>query len=239
MRRVVARGTGIDGAAPRQYAAVLDDQRCYISNMASPVVLVGVGFGALALLTAAFARDRDAVYAYLDGDNGVVLTNLPETGRTALFTVALFGDSDDARSRMSTVGPRMGPPEIARLVDAVALSHGIEPELLLAMISTESGFRPRAVSPKGARGLMQLMPGTARRLGVTDPFDPEQNVRGGARYLNELLKLFDNDLKLALAAYNAGEETVIRHGRTIPPFPETRQYVAKVLGRYQALASIR
>jgi soluble lytic murein transglycosylase-like protein len=86
---------------------------------------------------------------------------------------------------------------------------------------------------------MQLMPATARRLGVTDPFDPEQNVRGGARYLTELLRMFNDDMRLALAAYNAGENAVLRHGRVIPPYPETRQYVARVMERYTALRALQ
>jgi soluble lytic murein transglycosylase-like protein len=121
----------------------------------------------------------------------------------------------------------------------VAPSTGLEPQLLVAVISTESGFRAKAVSAKGAQGLMQLMPATARRLGVTDPFDPEQNVRGGARYLTELLRLFNGDLPLALAAYNAGENAVLKHGRAIPPYPETRQYVARVMEKYNALRSLQ
>ncbi|MGB2815718.1 MAG: lytic transglycosylase domain-containing protein [Burkholderiaceae bacterium] len=180
---------------------------------------------------------RDAVFVYSDGDDSVLLTNLAETGRTALFTVAIYAE-DDAATRLRSLGPRMAPPEVARLVDAVAPASGLEPQLLLAVISAESGFRARAVSPKGAQGLMQLMPATARRLGVSDPFDPEQNVRGGARYLVELLRLFNDDLRLALAAYNAGENAVLRAGRSIPPYPETRQYVARVMERYQALRSL-
>jgi hypothetical protein len=196
-----------------------------------------VGCVALACCAlSAFARD--AVFAYSDGDDSVLLTNLPETGRTALFTVALFRE-DDAPARLQSTGPRMAPPDVARLVDTIAPSSGLEPQLLLAVISAESGFRAKAVSPKGAQGLMQLMPATARRLGVTDPFDPEQNVRGGARYLNELMRMFNDDLRLALAAYNAGEGAVLRHGRAIPPYPETRQYVTRVMERYTALRSLQ
>lgn len=102
---------------------------------------------------------------------------------------------------------------------------------MLAVVATESAFNPRARSPKGALGLMQLMPDTARRLGVADPLDPEANLRGGVRYLSMLLDMFD-DLSLALAAYNAGEGAVIRHGRSIPPYPETLAYVPKVMRHY-------
>lgn len=204
--------------------------------MCSSLIRV-VGFVALAGC-AAHAGARDAVFAYRNGDDSVLLTNLQEPGRTALFTVALFR-VDDAPARLQSPGPRMAPPDVARLVDAIAPASGLEPQLLLAVISAESGFRAQAVSPKGAQGLMQLMPATARRLGVADPFDPEQNVRAGARYLTELLRMFDDDLRLALAAYNAGENAVLRHGRAIPPYPETRQYVARVMERYQALRALQ
>ena len=204
--------------------------------MCSSLIRV-VGFVALACC-AAHACARDAVFAYRDGEDSVLLTNLQETGRTALFTVALFRE-DDAPARLQSTGPRMAPPDVARLVDTIAPSSGLEPQLLLAVISAESGFRAKAVSPKGAQGLMQLMPATARRLGVTDPFDPEQNVRGGARYLTELLRMFNDDMRLALAAYNAGENAVLRHGRAIPPYPETRQYVARVMERYTALRALQ
>ena len=123
-------------------------------------------------------------------------------------------------------------PLIARLVERVASEVSLSPELLHAVIAVESNYDARAVSPKGAKGLMQLMPGTAYRLrGNGDPFDPEQNVRGGATYLRSLLDMFNGDARLALAAYNAGEAAVIRAGHRIPDFAETQAYVPKVLAR--------
>ena len=101
------------------------------------------------------------------------------------------------------------------------------------MISVESSYNPKAVSNKGAAGLMQLMPGTAKRYGVADAFDPAQKLRGGANYLRDLLKLFDSDVSLALAAFNAGEDAVMKHGNRIPPYRETLRYVPKVLDYYQ------
>jgi soluble lytic murein transglycosylase-like protein len=116
---------------------------------------------------------------------------------------------------------------------AAARAFSLEPALIHAVISAESGYDPLARSPKGARGLMQLMPGTAKRYGVDNPLDPEQNIHGGAAYLSYLLKLFGNDLNLALAAYNAGEGTVMEYGNRIPPYRETTQYVPKVLSYYK------
>jgi len=101
------------------------------------------------------------------------------------------------------------------------------------VIEQESHFHPRAVSPKGARGLMQLMPGTARRFGVSRPFDPADNIRAGTQYLKDLLRMFDNRVDLALASYNAGEGRVLDYGNRVPPFKETRDYVKKISARYK------
>ena len=120
-------------------------------------------------------------------------------------------------------------PLIAQSAQAAGLPHA----LVAAVISVESGFNEKAVSPKGAKGLMQLMPGTAKRYGVADVFDPAQNIKGGTAYLKDLMALFNNDVSLVLAAYNAGEEAVAKYGRKIPPYPETRKYVQLVLARYQ------
>lgn len=115
----------------------------------------------------------------------------------------------------------------------IARAHRLAPELLDAVIVVESGYEPSAVSPKGAIGLMQLMPETAVRFEIANPFDPDENMRGGARYLRWLMDRFDGELKLVLAAYNAGEGAVERSGNRIPPYDETRAYVARVLEFYQ------
>jgi len=122
--------------------------------------------------------------------------------------------------------------DLRALAVAAARRHGLDPELVLAVIGVESAFRPEAVSPKGAQGLMQLMPRTAESLGVGDALDPEQNLDGGTRHLGSLLALYGGDVERALAAYNAGQGAVARHGG-IPPFQETREYVRKVLERYR------
>lgn len=119
------------------------------------------------------------------------------------------------------------------LIAQSALAAGLPQALVAAVISVESGFNERAVSSKGAMGLMQLMPATAKRYGVLDAFDPAQNIKGGTAYLKDLMALFNNDVSLTLAAYNAGEVAVAKYGRKIPPYPETRKYVQLVLARYQ------
>ncbi len=119
-------------------------------------------------------------------------------------------------------------------IELVARIYGLDPKLMHAVISAESAYNPQAVSNKGAQGLMQLMPDTARRFGVPDAFDPVANMHGGARYLRWLMDRFQNDLSLVLAAYNAGEGAVERYGNVIPPYQETRTYVSRVLGFYNS-----
>ena len=121
--------------------------------------------------------------------------------------------------------------EIDAHIEEVAAHHGVAPKLVAAIVDVESQFNPRAVSRRGAEGLMQLMPETAAHLEVENPFDPRDNIDGGVRHLKRLMKRFHNDLPLVLAAYNAGEQAVINH-RGIPPYRETRQYVVRVLRRY-------
>jgi soluble lytic murein transglycosylase-like protein len=120
-------------------------------------------------------------------------------------------------------------------IDVIARRHGVDPLLVRAVIRAESNFDPRAVSPKGAAGLMQLMPETALRYGVENRFDAAQNVDGGVRYLRDLIAMFQGDLTLALAAYNAGEGAVLKYGRRVPPYAESQQYVVRVRQFYDRL----
>lgn len=123
--------------------------------------------------------------------------------------------------------------DVRSLAVAAARRHGLDPDLVLAVVAVESAFRPDAVSPKGAQGLMQLMPRTAASLGVSDAFDPQQNLDAGTRHLRFLVDLYGGDLRRALAAYNAGQGAVKRYGG-VPPYRETREYVKKILKRYEA-----
>ena len=125
------------------------------------------------------------------------------------------------------------------VVKRAAQAHRIPASLLHAIISAESGYNPEAVSRAGAVGLMQLMPATASRYDVKDRKDPIDSIRGGARYFRYLLDLFDNDIRLALAAYNAGENAVIKYGRRIPPYRETQNYVKRVLKFYEEYSGVR
>ena len=146
------------------------------------------------------------------------------TDRPAVFepNATLFADELRAASARAAV-------DLEPIFQAAAQRYDLPLDLLTAVARAESNFRQDAVSHAGAMGVMQLMPGTARHLGVTDPFDPHQNIMGGARYLREQLDRFDGDVRLALAAYNAGWPTVKRHGG-IPPFAETQNYVALIMG---------
>lgn len=126
----------------------------------------------------------------------------------------------------------------APLVSEVARDAKVDAGLLHAVAAAESAYNPAARSPRGALGIMQLMPTTALRYGVTDPYDAKQNLTGGARYLSDLLRLFNNDTSLAVAAYNAGENAVLRYGSKVPPYRETEAYVPRVMDYYRSLTAV-
>jgi soluble lytic murein transglycosylase-like protein len=195
---------------------------------------------ALALLTllGTSARGEIAVLANgqtlkLDGhrvEDGLVVLVLKGGGQVSVPPATVQGFVPDEVLDEVAVPPGGDLRQAAALV---ARRHGLDPDLVIAVVSVESGFRPQAVSPKGAQGLMQLMPRTAESLGVVDAFDPEENLDGGVRHLVQLLTQYDGDVERALAAYNAGERAVRRH-HGVPPYRETRAYVKKVLERYRA-----
>ena len=162
-------------------------------------------------------------------EEGVVFLTLKGGGEVGVPSAHVRGFVPD--EVMDEVEPREGGKDLRALAVAAAERHGIDPGLVLAVVGVESAFRSDAVSPKGAQGLMQLMPQTAASLGVSNPMDPAQNLEGGARHLEGLVARYKGDLKKALAAYNAGAGAVDRHGG-VPPYSETVAYVSKVLERY-------
>jgi soluble lytic murein transglycosylase-like protein len=190
---------------------------------------------AAAMLMACAPLCHADIYRYVDQDGKVHFTNVPEDSRFKLY----LATEKEPSAVANTITHRYRPyPPADRKkyhahVMAAARAFQLEPALIHAVISAESGYNPLARSPKGAKGLMQLMPDTARRYGVDNPLDPRQNIQGGSAYLRDLLTLFGNDLNLALAAYNAGEGAVMEYGHRIPPYRETTQYVPKVLSYYK------
>ena len=160
------------------------------------------------------------------------------SARTAAAEVASYINTRPAGKSLSnnpnyaalSRGHRVSSQEIDTVIDQAAAKNNVDANLVRAIIKQESNFNPTAVSHKGAMGLMQLMPGTARQLGVTDPFDPQQNVEAGVRHFKHLLDDFNGNVELSLAAYNAGEGAVTRNNG-IPPYPETREYVKRITQR--------
>jgi soluble lytic murein transglycosylase-like protein len=185
-------------------------------------------------LTPAAAGAHPKIYSYVDADGTRHYTDVPDNNRYKLLVLSAHD--------MTEAGEHYDLTRLARatqydaIIEKAAVSAAVEPNLLRAVIVVESGFNSRAVSKRGAVGLMQLMPATATRFGVSNPFDPKQNVHAGARYLKFLIDRFGQNIRLALAAYNAGEEAVDRNGGQIPPFTETMAYVPRVMKIYQMLA---
>ncbi|HEX8707802.1 MAG TPA: lytic transglycosylase domain-containing protein [Pyrinomonadaceae bacterium] len=139
------------------------------------------------------------------------------------------------RASKSLNGFTTGDARIDGFILEAGARNGVDPVLLYAQMHQESSFKRGAISPKGASGLMQLMPGTAARFGVTNIFDPKQNIEGGARYMRFLLNSFNGDVALALAGYNAGEGAVLKYGRRVPPYRETQDYVRRIMQRYSLM----
>jgi soluble lytic murein transglycosylase-like protein len=175
---------------------------------------------------------RAVVYTFTDASGITHFTNVPSDPRYAGMARASFRVLAYKSVKTSTGYPT-ALERYAPLVKKAAREHSLDQALLQAMIAAESGFDPYAVSPKGAVGLMQLMPETARRYGVHNLYDPAENIQGGAKYLRDLMRKFNNDLSLTLAAYNAGEDAIIQYGHRIPPYRETLQYVPRVLTLYR------
>ncbi len=176
------------------------------------------------------------IYSFRDEDGVVHFSNLPHLDRRYKLVYRIPTSGAMRPNAWSANAPTT--VDIAKyvpLIDVAAKTHGMDPKLIHAVIRAESGYNARAVSAKGAIGLMQLIPATAQRYGITDLSDPAENITAGTRYLRDLLKMFNGNVELALAGYNAGENAVIRAGNRIPPYPETMAYVPKVMGLYKTV----
>jgi len=187
------------------------------------VAIGGLLSGLLLLAAAAAHAGGRQIYTFVDSRGVTHFSNVPNDSRYVAIPTRQYG-SESSRSAPRYIG-------YDGLILLTALEHGVPPALVKAVIAAESLFDPDAVSHKGAQGLMQLMPSTASKLGVVDPFSADQNVNGGVRYLREMLDRY-GDMGRALAAYNAGPKAV-DHYRGIPPYPETRAYVQRVMTYYR------
>jgi len=194
-------------------------------------MFVKYAMAAIAVCTASVCGASPPIYRYVDADGVAHFTDKPDSRRYQLFDLKGLTHSGDRYDS----GLLARATQYDAIIEAEAKSAGVEPNLLRAVIVVESGFNSHAVSKRGAVGLMQLMPETATRFGVSDRYDPQQNVRGGALYLGFLINRFRQNVRLALAAFNAGEDAVDRNSGQIPPFTETLEYVPKVLRIYQTL----
>ena len=199
-----------------------------------PIVLfVRVALAAV-LCVAAATPARAQIYSWRDANGNLVLSDRPHEGaELKTFAVPKASHVRVTRSLAARAD------QYQDLIVGHATMNNVRPDLVRAVIQVESGFNPRAVSPKGALGLMQLMPATARSLRVRNAFDPEENIRGGVAYLRQLLDRYNGDEALALAAYNAGPGAVDRHGQHVPPYRETQSYVSRISGLVGATKAAR
>jgi len=186
-----------------------------------------------ALLAGAGAGAHARIYTYVDADGVKYFTDVPDNDRYRLLVLSSQDLTQSGQHYSATLLARAARYD--SIIEKAAVSAAVEPNLLRAVIVVESGFNSRALSKRGAVGLMQLMPATASRFGVSNLYDPKENIHAGAKYLKFLLDRFGHDVRLALAAYNAGEYAVDRNGGRIPPFTETMAYVPKVLKIYRLL----
>ena len=213
-----------------------------------PHRLWGVAFLLLLLWGGVSAARADQVWEFVDKDGVTHIGNVPPSsaprGLVWLSRVPAASSGMGKEPRSNSVSQFAGYGDVKQHLEDAAEAQSLDPALVIAVAAAESAFNVKAVSRKGALGLMQVMPATAERYGVASrpasegehaAMEPKVNAQIGTRYLADLLRMFDGDKELALAAYNAGEGAVITHGRKIPPYPETQQYVEKVMRFYRGL----
>lgn len=173
------------------------------------------------------------IYKYVDKHGRVILTDTPKNSKYKRLVKTWKGWVEHKKTKNNYAALVENMKKFSPTVDSVAQRYRLPKSLVHAVITAESAYDPRAVSRAGAVGLMQLMPATAKRYGVKNRLNPRENIHGGTRYLRDLLIMFDNDLLLALAAYNAGENAVKNYGNKVPPYKETQTYVRKVINYYK------
>ena len=195
--------------------------------MKSPAILLHATLALAATLLSLCAPVRADIYRYEDSEGTLHFTDAPTDKRYKVIMRDLRKDRK-LRTAFKLPGYARNPAEFEPIISSCSREFGVDSSLVKAVIHAESGYNPSAVSPKGAQGLMQLMPKTAQGLKVADSLNPSDNIRGGVRYLRFLLDTFKGNESLALAAYNAGLNSVAKYGG-IPPYQETQSYVAKVL----------
>lgn len=200
------------------------------ARLAKPLILATL-IWAMAGAATSYAN----IYSFRD-ENGVVhFSNLPHLDKRYKLVYRIPTTEATRPNAWTPSLPKsLDFSKLVPLIDTAAKANGVDAKLVHAVIRAESGYNVNALSPKGAVGLMQLIPATAQRYGVANSYDPAQNINGGTRYLRDLLKMFNGNMELALAGYNAGENAVIRAGNRIPPYPETMAYVPKVIGFYKS-----
>lgn len=202
--------------------------RSRLERQAIPLLALGLGL----VLSAPVAR-AERIHQYLDDDGILVFSNLAP-GSSRLSGKAAKATATPTARRTGRLRPRAAPSEYERFLEEACELYRIPVALARAVMAAESNFDPDAVSPKGAQGLMQLMPRTAAAMEVEDAFDPRQNIHGGVRYLRVLANQFDGDMVKLVAAYNAGPDAVRRTGGRIPRIRETQEYVRRVVRLYFA-----
>jgi soluble lytic murein transglycosylase-like protein len=206
-----------------------------IADMAPRLLLAAV----LCVLAPALAHAQ--IYAWRDGAGNLVLSDKPKDPSAKTYEIASAAPAPPSEGgyRVTKAAFSRRAAQFDDLIVEHSTRNELSPDFVRAVIQAESAFNPRAVSPKGAMGLMQLMPQTARAYGVFDPFNAAENIRAGVAYLKSLLVRFNQDIALALAAYNAGPAAVEKYGRTVPPYRETRNYVARIQSAAAAPAAAR
>jgi soluble lytic murein transglycosylase-like protein len=192
-----------------------------------------ISLGAVLLSATLPAVAQAQIYLTRDSAGNFVLSDKPNNPSALLKTYAV-PEAETFRTTRGVVSERAAMYD--ELIKENAAVHGVSPHLVRAVIQQESGFNPNARSVKGAMGLMQLMPATAAELGVSNPYSPSENIRGGVAYLKGLLVKFEQNIELALAAYNAGPRAVTKYGGTVPPYRETKNYVTRIKSAVDAAA---